>query len=48
MTDINARLAERGSRYGSFDGHAEIAQQLKATVRVFEAKRGCDLALDQR
>jgi len=48
MTDINATLAERGSRYGAFDGHAEIAQQLKATVRVFEAKRGCDLAHDQR
>lgn len=48
MTDVKATLAERGNRYGSFDGHAEIAQQLKGTLRTFNAKRGCDLAPDQR
>ena len=48
MTDVKATLAERGDRYGAFDGHAEIAQQLKATLHTFEAKRGCDLDPDQR
>lgn len=47
-TDIDDTLAERGKRYGTFVGHAEIAQQLKAVLRVYEAKRGCDLSPDQR
>lgn len=46
--DINETLNERGARYGTFTGHAEIAQQLKAVMRVYEAKRGCDLDPDQR
>lgn len=29
MTDIGAILAERGSRYGSFEGHAKITWGLK-------------------
>lgn len=29
MTDIDKTLAERGERYGSFDGHAQITQDLK-------------------
>ena len=41
-------LTERGKRYGAFTGHAEIAQQLKAVMRSYEAKRGCDLDPDQR
>lgn len=44
----DAILNERGSRYGTFEGHAEISQMLKGVVRQFEAKRGCDLAPDQR
>jgi hypothetical protein len=48
MTDVKATLAERGNRYGSFDGHAEIAQRLKAITRHFEAVRACDLQADQR
>jgi hypothetical protein len=46
--DINETLAERGARYGTFTGHAEIAQRLKAVMRVYEAERGCDLDPDQR
>lgn len=41
-------LDERGQRYGVFVGHAEIAQQLKGVIKVYEAQRGCDLAFDQR
>ena len=29
MTDIKQTLNERGKRYGSFKGHAEVAQRLK-------------------
>mgnify|MGYP007049616642 CR=1 FL=1 len=45
---ITEILEERGKRYGTFVGHAEIAQQLKGVIKVFEANRGCDLAFDQR
>jgi hypothetical protein len=46
MTDINATLAERGSRYGAFDGHARISQDLKA---VMHERSGWDnLKPDQR
>ena len=48
MTDITQTLTDRGSRYGKFSGHAEIAQRLKAIMRVYEAERGCDLDPDQR
>lgn len=48
MTDITQTLTDRGSRYGKFEGHAEIAQRLKAIMRVYEAERGCDLDPDQR
>jgi len=29
MTDIDSTLQERGSRYGTFKGHAEISQAIK-------------------
>jgi hypothetical protein len=32
MTDINDTLAERGSRYGKFTGHARITQELKHVI----------------
>jgi hypothetical protein len=32
MSKIDEVLQERGSRYGSFVGHAEITQQLKVTM----------------
>ena len=31
--DVDATLRERGARYGSFEGHATIAQQIKAVMR---------------
>jgi len=46
--DIAQTLAERGERYGTFKGHAEISQRLKGVLRKFEAERGCDLDPDQR
>ena len=45
--DINATLNERGARYGTFAGHAEIAQRLKGTIHHFAAVRACDLDPDQ-
>lgn len=48
MIDVDETLAERGKRYGTFEGHAEISQQLKAVIRKYEAARACDLNPDQR
>lgn len=33
MADIKQTLNERGKRYGSFKGHAEVAQRLKVVVQ---------------
>lgn len=33
-TDIDATLAERGNRYGSFTGHAHITQSLKGIMQA--------------
>lgn len=33
MSNVDATLEERGNRYGSFDGHAKITQQLKVTMQ---------------
>jgi hypothetical protein len=46
MTDINATLAERGSRYGKFIGHANICQYLKDAMRRLE--KWDSLADDQK
>lgn len=32
MTDINATLAERGTRYGDFASHARITQRIKVAM----------------
>lgn len=40
MTDIKQTLNERGARYGSFKGHAEVAQRLKAVVQEELDARG--------
>jgi hypothetical protein len=34
MSEIQTVLAERGSRYGAFSGHAQITQDLKAIMRA--------------
>ena len=47
MTDLNATLAERGSRYGDFMGHAEVTQHLKAVMIVHLRERNKELAPDQ-
>jgi len=47
MTNLNNILAERGDRYGTFEGHSEIAQRLKGLVHHFAAVRACDLEPDQ-
>jgi hypothetical protein len=44
-TSIETTLAERGSRYGNFEGHALIAQNIKAAMREGNWDR---LAADQR
>lgn len=33
MNDLNGTLQERGSRYGSFESHAMIAQSLQSVMR---------------
>lgn len=48
MTDITATLTERGSRYGKFTGHAEVAQLLKTVIASGLAKRSKTLASDQQ
>jgi uncharacterized protein YfaQ (DUF2300 family) len=47
-TDVmSAVLDERGARYGTFEGHAQVAQELKAVVSSSLAARGKVLAPDQ-
>lgn len=35
MSDVNATIADRGKRYGNFDGHAAITQAIKAVMSGF-------------
>ena len=44
---IDKVLSERGARYGTFKGHAEISQHLKMTVKRYLEKREQHLADDQ-
>lgn len=46
MEDIAQTLADRGSRYGSFEGHSNITQSLKATMAA--APKWGALAPDQK
>ena len=36
LTGVAKTLADRGKRYGDFDGHAEITQDLKDVMRATE------------
>jgi hypothetical protein len=45
--DIDKTLAERGTRYGTFAGHAEVSQGLKRYMANELAKRNKVLADDQ-
>ena len=46
--DVDEVLQERGERYGSFEGHAEITQLLKTVISVAADKRNTELADDQQ
>lgn len=45
---VTATLNERGARYGSFIGHAEVTQELKQTITEGLRSRGKVLAYDQQ
>jgi hypothetical protein len=47
MTDLNAVLVERGSRYGDFKGHAEVTMGLKQVIEAELEVRRKFLAPDQ-
>ena len=46
MSDVNDTLEQRGTRYGRFDGHAAIAQELKKVMRATPKWEQC--TYDQR
>ena len=46
MSNIDSTLSERGDRYGSFDGHAEITQGLKSVMQCTD--KWAFLADDQK
>lgn len=46
--DVDAILEQRGNRYGSFVGHAEITQTLKYCTAKSLRKRGKELDFDQQ
>lgn len=48
QTQLDATLAERGSRYGTFTGHAEVTQDLKRCMAHHLAKRDKVLTDDQQ
>jgi hypothetical protein len=47
-TDVDATLAERGARYGTFVGHAHITQDLKNAISLHLLSRNKRLAQDQQ
>jgi hypothetical protein len=46
--DIDTTLTDRGKRYGTFAGHAEVSQQLKEVLSTNLLTRGKVLDEDQR
>lgn len=46
--NIEQTLAERGSRYGVFMGHAHVTQDIKTTIRLHLVARGKKLSDDQQ
>ena len=46
--NITETLIERGNRYGPFEGHAEVTQELKAVVRTHLYTRQKVLNPDQQ
>jgi hypothetical protein len=47
-TDVDATLAERGARYGTFVGHAHVTQDLKNAINLHLLSRNKRLASDQQ
>ena len=48
MSDVDSTLEQRGNRYGSFEGHAHVTQDLKETIRWHLLQRKKELAHDQQ
>ncbi len=48
VNDVDATLAERGKRYGSFKGHAAITISLKKLISAALSLRGMELDSDQQ
>lgn len=48
MTDITQTLTERGSRYGTFTGHAEVTMRLKNVIYSNLSQRNKSLVPDQQ
>jgi len=48
MTDLNQTLEERGSRYGTFGGHARVTQDLKSIIALHLEERDKVLAPDMQ
>lgn len=46
--DLHQILTERGDRYGTFQGHAQISRAFKRLADGFAAERGKVLADDQQ
>ena len=47
-TDLDNVLADRGSRYGQFTGHAALTQDLKSIIASYLAVRAKTLEPDQQ
>lgn len=48
MSQVKDILVERGNRYGSFDGHAMLTQQLKHTFSRFaKSKAGMTASMEE-
>lgn len=47
-TDVDATLAERGKRYGSFVGHAQVTMGLKVVISTHLEARNKFLEADQK
>lgn len=48
MSDVENTLNERGNRYGSFLGHAQVTQDLKAVIHFHLKERDKPLKVDQQ
>ena len=48
MSNVDNTLEERGSRYGSFVGHANVTQELKAVIARHLTQRSKVLYDDQQ